>query len=44
MALRLEGERRTTINPLDANRGYSITGALERAGGFLPGSYTYTEV
>jgi outer membrane protein assembly complex protein YaeT len=44
VALRLEGERRTTVNPLDATRGYSISGAIERAGGFLPGDYTYTEV
>ncbi len=44
IALRLEGERRTTANPLDPMRGYVIWGAIERAGGFLPGTYTYTEV
>jgi outer membrane protein assembly complex protein YaeT len=43
VALRLEGERRTSLNPLDPSRGYVLAGAVERAGGFLPGSYTYTE-
>ncbi|HEY8551764.1 MAG TPA: BamA/TamA family outer membrane protein [Vicinamibacterales bacterium] len=42
-ALRLEVERRTVANPLDARRGYAVTAALERAGGFLPGDFTYTE-
>jgi outer membrane protein insertion porin family/translocation and assembly module TamA len=43
-ALRLEFDHRTVQSALDPRRGYSITGAVERAGGFLPGDFTYTEV
>jgi outer membrane protein insertion porin family/translocation and assembly module TamA len=44
VALRLEAERSTVANRLDARRGYIVSAALERAGGFLPGTFTYTEV
>jgi outer membrane protein assembly complex protein YaeT len=44
VALRLEAEHSTVANRLDARRGYIVSAALERAGGFLPGTFTYTEV
>jgi outer membrane protein assembly complex protein YaeT len=44
VALRAEARRNTTGNLLDARRGYLAAAAIERAGGFLPGDFTYTEV
>ncbi len=44
VALRLEAERSTVANRLDARRGYIVSAAVEHAGGFLPGTFTYTEV
>jgi outer membrane protein assembly complex protein YaeT len=44
VALRAEARRNTTGSLLDARRGYLATAAVERAGGFLPGDFAYTEV
>jgi outer membrane protein assembly complex protein YaeT len=44
VALRAEARRNTTGNLLDARRGYVASAAVERAGGFLPGDFTYTEL
>lgn len=44
VAIRLEALRNTAGHSLDPRRGYVLRGAFERAGGFLPGSYTYDEV
>ena len=43
-AISFDASRNTTDNLLDAKRGYLATVHLERAGGFLGGSYAYTEV
>jgi outer membrane protein insertion porin family/translocation and assembly module TamA len=44
VALRVEGLRNTVGQTLDPRRGYVIHGAIERAGGFLPGTFTYDEI
>jgi outer membrane protein assembly complex protein YaeT len=43
-ALKLEGRHSTTDSLLDARRGYIVSASVERAGGFLPGSFHYTGV
>ena len=43
VALRFEGERNTAGTTLDPRRGYLLRASFERAGGFLPGKYTYDE-
>jgi len=42
-ALALDLRRTTVGNPLDASRGYLVQAHVERAGGWLPGAYTYEE-
>ncbi len=42
-AIRLEGLRNTSGQTLDPRRGYLARVAYERAGGFLPGRFTYDE-
>jgi outer membrane protein insertion porin family/translocation and assembly module TamA len=42
-ALALDLRRTNVSNPLDANRGYLLQAHMERAGGWLPGAYTYQE-
>lgn len=44
VALRIEALRNTAGQSLDPRRGYFIHGAIERAGGFLPGTFTYNEI
>jgi outer membrane protein insertion porin family/translocation and assembly module TamA len=44
VAIRLEALRNTAGQSLDPRRGYFIHAAIERAGGFLPGTFTYYEV
>jgi outer membrane protein insertion porin family/translocation and assembly module TamA len=39
-----DGTRDTTDNPLDATRGYHLALRVERAGGWLPGTFNYTLV
>lgn len=36
--------RNTTVNVLDARAGYVLTGHVEQAGGWLPGSFNYRAV
>src|SRR5690606_35166704 len=42
--LRLQLQRSSVLNPLDAQQGQAFTFAVERAGGGLPGDFTYTEL
>jgi outer membrane protein insertion porin family/translocation and assembly module TamA len=42
-AIALDYRRTTTANVLDARRGYSVSAHAERAGGWLPGDFTYQE-
>lgn len=44
IALRLQADHDTTSNRLDPQRGFAVSAALEKAGGALPGDFTYTEV
>ncbi len=43
VGLRLQLQRSSVLNPLDARQGQAFTFAVERAGGGLPGDFTYTE-
>lgn len=43
VALRLQLTQSSVVDLLDPRRGYSLSGAVERAGGFLPGDFTYIE-
>jgi outer membrane protein insertion porin family/translocation and assembly module TamA len=43
VALRLEAQRNTAGTLLDPRRGYVLRTSFERAGGFLPGKFTYDE-
>jgi outer membrane protein insertion porin family len=43
VAMRVEALRNTAGQSLDPRRGYTLRIAFERAGGFLPGKYTYGE-
>jgi outer membrane protein assembly factor BamA len=42
-AIDLDATRSTVADLLARERGYTISGHLERAGGFLPGDFEYTE-
>jgi outer membrane protein assembly complex protein YaeT len=44
VALRLEANHDTTSSRLDPQRGYALAVAVEQAGTFLPGTFTYTEL
>jgi outer membrane protein assembly complex protein YaeT len=44
VALRVEALRNTAGQTLDPRRGYLIRAAIERAGGFLPSTFTYAEL
>ncbi len=44
VGLRLQLQRSSVLNPLDAQQGQAFTFAVERAGGGLPGDFTYTEL
>ena len=43
VSLRMQADHDTTSSRLDPQRGFAVSGALEQAGKFLPGSFTYTE-
>lgn len=43
-SLRVHVDHDTTSSRLDPQRGFAVSGALEQAGKFLPGSFTYTEL
>ena len=43
VSLRVQADHDTTSNRLDPQRGFALSGAVEQAGKFLPGSFTYTE-
>jgi outer membrane protein assembly complex protein YaeT len=43
VSLRVQADHDTTSSRLDPQRGFALSGALEQAGKFLPGSFTYTE-
>ena len=42
-AIAVDYQRSTADSVLDASRGYTILGHIERAGGFLPGDFAYKE-
>lgn len=44
VSLRLQADHDTTSSRLDPQRGYAVSAAVEQAGSFLPGAFTYTEV
>ncbi len=44
VSLRLQADHDTTSSRLDPQRGYALSGAVEQAGSFLAGDFTYTEV
>jgi outer membrane protein assembly complex protein YaeT len=44
VSLRLQADHDTTSSRLDPQRGYALSGAVEQAGQFLSGAFTYTEV
>jgi outer membrane protein assembly complex protein YaeT len=44
VSLRLQADHDTTSSRLDPQRGFAVSGALEQAGKFLPGTFTFTEV
>lgn len=44
VGLRLQLQRTSVLNPLDAERGTALTFAVERGGGPLSGDFDYTEV
>jgi outer membrane protein assembly complex protein YaeT len=44
VSLRLQADHDTTSSRLDPQRGFALSGAVEQAGNFLPGAFTYTEV
>ena len=43
VSLRLQVGHDTTSSRLDPQRGFAVSGAVEQAGKFLPGAFTYTE-
>ncbi len=43
VSLRLQADHDTTSSRLDPQRGFAVSGAVEQAGKFLPGTFTYTE-
>ncbi len=43
VSLRMQADHDTTSSRLDPQRGFAVSGALEQAGKFLPGAFTYTE-
>ena len=43
VSLRMQADHDTTSSRLDPQRGFAVSGALEQAGKFLPGNFTYTE-
>ncbi|MEO6011415.1 MAG: BamA/TamA family outer membrane protein [Vicinamibacteraceae bacterium] len=43
VSLRLQADHDTTSSRLDPQRGFALSGAVEQAGKFLPGAFTYTE-
>ncbi len=43
VSLRVQADHDTTSSRLDPQRGFALSGAVEQAGTFLPGSFTYTE-
>ena len=43
VSLRIQADHDTTSSRLDPQRGYAVSAAMEQAGKFLPGSFTYTE-
>ena len=44
VSLRLQADHDTTSSRLDPQRGYALSAAVEQAGEFLRGAFTYTEV
>lgn len=44
VGLRLQLQRTSVLNPLDAEQGTALTLAVERGGGLLSGDFDYTEV
>ncbi len=44
VSLRVQADHDTTSSRLDPQRGFAVSGALEQAGKFLPGAFTYTEM
>jgi outer membrane protein assembly complex protein YaeT len=43
VSLRLQADHDTTSSRLDPQRGFALSAAVEQAGKFLPGAFTYTE-
>jgi outer membrane protein assembly complex protein YaeT len=43
VALRMQADHDTTSSRLDPQRGFALSGAVEQAGKFLHGAFTYTE-
>ena len=43
VSLRMQADHDTTSSRLDPQRGFAVSGAIEQAGKFLPGDFTYTE-
>jgi outer membrane protein assembly complex protein YaeT len=43
VSLRMQADHDTTSSRLDPQRGFALSGAVEQAGKFLPGAFTYTE-
>jgi outer membrane protein assembly complex protein YaeT len=43
VSLRIQADHDTTSSRLDPQRGFAVSGAVEQAGKFLPGTFTYTE-
>jgi outer membrane protein insertion porin family len=43
VSLRMQADHDTTSSRLDPQRGFAVSGALEQAGKFLPGDFTFTE-
>ena len=43
VSLRMQVDHDTTSSRLDPQRGFAVSAAVEQAGKFLPGAFTYTE-
>jgi outer membrane protein insertion porin family/translocation and assembly module TamA len=43
ISMRVQADHDTTSSRLDPQVGFAVSGALEQAGKFLPGTFTYTE-
>jgi outer membrane protein assembly complex protein YaeT len=43
VSLRVQADHDTTSSRLDPQRGFALSAAMEQAGKFLPGAFTYTE-